>query len=678
MADDRAHVRMTADDREALAAWQRQVTAIDRLDRKIEALGRTGGFSGKQMESAFGNVAMRFFSLEQGATALLGSIMRIGESSDALQAMRAEAAIPASDAMTAFRVQAGMFDAGQSAEAEKQFNKIAIDLGTTSEWVKRAATQLVSSGFTTKDIMDGAARTMAEFAAATNSAQSDPEQMAKNFALFMSASKMPMSAESLRGLSIQVEQLYKATNLQTDALQFLAQESGAVTELGRISPQEQVTLFSQLMSSMGDRVGATAFRTMTSRLATAGGDDVRIEALKEVGLTPSDVDFVAGAGEAPEGIEVVFGRLQAAIEKLQPERRNIVISKLFGEEAMRAAVEFLRPEFLRRFAELKQMSADEPGFRRDVALATGGIGAQARRAEESQRQSRAKEEAAIMESFRKRFQTALEEREAAGEMSAAEVESIMQWFSQLKVWMKPETAAKVAEKMQMPKGPLDLFRQATAAEKAIRETPQMQLNVQERARLASVPGEQEKRRLDRIAELRAINPRGNAPEAAELFRLQREQRFAGVTDDSLRAAVANAQPLQNRVRLLLSREDEQRRQLGTESRAELIRRESERLPEGVLRNRILRAEPFEGSVQGLRTDEQNRFVQQSEAARLELRRREEVRVTVDNTEVAAAIRELKETQQALPGAIGQAVAAAVGKQPAGLPTPGRQPLRGLR
>lgn len=629
---------MTADDREALAAWQRQVTAIDRLDRKIEALGRVGASSFKAMDSSFASVAARFFTLDKGLDLLISGIRQFGEAQRELDQRKAEAAISRDDAFMRFRGQAGMNEE-QAAPFRERLEQIEAELKTLDlKWLSMSARQFLSSGFDKPKEAIEAAKATGEMVIATGSVgQADATQTAADITKFMSATEQPMTAEQVKLNTRLVAQMKDLGNLEPESLQFLAQEAGSLTQ-AKIPWEEQMRMFTTLLFSVGDRVAATSGRVMIQRLQGAKGDPGREDALQALKIKPSEVNFArdieAGEAKAEEWIDVVL-RLGKALNELPEGDRAPTLEKLFGAEGQRAAFQLLKPENIERIRKWQALQPSEEEFQRKVKIQQEGPAAEASAAKIRQEAQLDQPGAARRATFREEFRTQLIAKEARGDASAYHESFTIQLFDFLRGFKIPDHIAAVVSEQIVP-NPFGNARQFVEAPSAVQAAS--------------------------IVAPDSLRP-SNRP----------EQSLREVREELLRNRVIRGEQLPP----ALIQTDERRKitSQALEARDELQRRERLRadlqsLPEQQRQFMRPQIDPNLPLPPGIAAP--GAAPPQQPPAKVEVR--------VDNKEVAAAIERMVNLQEQTVAALGQ-VAQLLGRQPgqqiATRPTPGRQPLRGL-
>jgi len=195
-----------------------------------------------------------------------------------------------------------------------------------------SATQLVSSGFNPREVLDGALNEFARGLNASNLVRDglDGTELAKASGQFLASQGLEKNAANLRDVLAQVQQLFKTTDVQLSDLNDFARVASAFK--GKLSIQEQLATFSVLRETEGGSGEAsTLLRNLVGRTQTIRASNGKVKALAELGLQPEDVDLIG------ESITEVIERYAEAIQATQlvaPEAVRPAITKLFEERAV--------------------------------------------------------------------------------------------------------------------------------------------------------------------------------------------------------------------------------------------------------------------------------------------------------------------------------------------------------
>jgi hypothetical protein len=279
-----------------------------------------------------------------------------------------QAAAKADEQARRFAVQAGLREL-EGRAADQRILAVAEETGVSSDFARKAATQLVSSGFSVSDASGDALRHLLQGLAASNLLDQDPTQLTQALGQFLAATGQEKTSDNLRQALVGAQRLFKATDLQVSDLSQLA---GKVQGLaGVMSPAEVLATFDVLREKTGADQAATAVKIFGDRLRGAREDRQRVDVLRQLRLRPEDVDLLG------EDVQTVLDRLAAGLERVAPERRAGLIQKLFGTEASSPIEGLLRDRA--EIGKALETMADTRGFAEDVAIATGGRAAAARR-----------------------------------------------------------------------------------------------------------------------------------------------------------------------------------------------------------------------------------------------------------------------------------------------------------
>ena len=280
-----------------------------------------------------------------------------------------------------FQVQAGLTDL-QGKDAQKNILDVAERRGVDEDFAQKGATQLVSSGFSSKEGQGEALDVALQTFAAGNLLDQDPTQLTQALGQFLAAQGLDKNAANLRRVGVGTQRLFKGTDLQISDLTQLAGKSQSFA--GKITPEEVLGTFDVLREKTGADNASTALKIFGDRLMGAKGDSQREDVLKRLNLKPEDVDFLG------ENMESVLGRLSSGLDSVKPEERQGLIQKLFGTEAASPITGLLRDRD--KLPGAIATISDQSGFAEDVQTATSGRAAGRRRLELQQRRRQAEED----------------------------------------------------------------------------------------------------------------------------------------------------------------------------------------------------------------------------------------------------------------------------------------------
>lgn len=357
---------MTADTRQLLAEFDKDMKKIDEVIAKSKALGNEVEKSTTKAEKMGDRTKRSADTAGDGVKQLIGRVgglaagwISVGSAINFVKAANEQAIKDMEDAATKhddlqrkFRVTAGL--RGLQADAAQQsITAIATKNAVTAEQAYDAGTAMVSTGFSATEASGGSLNELLRFHAAMAASGKDVnyDTTAASISGYMESQGMGKTAGNVQQLGKFLFAMREG-NLQIEDLPFLAKEGAALATA--INPQEQLAGFTSLLDlKMNPESAATGMRNVVSRLQTAGGQSEKVAALESLGLKPEDVDFSSADGT--ENLDVVLGRLRAATSKVPENVRNIALDKLVGDQA--------------RGALLALMSADQSGkFDKYVAL----------------------------------------------------------------------------------------------------------------------------------------------------------------------------------------------------------------------------------------------------------------------------------------------------------------------
>jgi TP901 family phage tail tape measure protein len=355
-------VIMTADTRQLLAEFDKDMKKIDEVIAKSKALGNEVEKSTTKAEKMGDRTKRSADTAGDGVKQLIGRVgglaagwISVGSALNFVKAANQQAIKDMEDAATKhddlqrkFRVTAGL--RGLQAEAaQKSITTIATKNAVDAAQAYDAGTAMVSTGFSATEASGGSLHELLRFHAAMAASGKDVnyDTTAASISGYMESQGMTKTAGNVQKLGKFLFAMREG-NLQIEDLPFLAKE-GAALATG-INPQEQLAGFTSLLDlKMNPESAATGMRNVVSRLQTAGGQSEKVAALESLGLKPEQVDFVG------EDLNQVLATLAKATAAVPENTRNIALDKIVGDQA--------------RGALLALMSADQSGkFDKYVAL----------------------------------------------------------------------------------------------------------------------------------------------------------------------------------------------------------------------------------------------------------------------------------------------------------------------
>lgn len=375
MAREDVNFRVSANVAEAIRMWQAMEEGPKGMADELEKLGQKG----KQASSG---MAREFEKMVGFWTSITGSILLAKKGLDAyMESQRAaqreikDATTPVDALSRRFAIQGGLTNA-QAAQARTDILSVAQQRGFTPQAAFPAATQLVSSGFSASEVQQGAANEFLKLLNATNAtgANVDPVELAKSMTQFLVASKQDLTTENIRSNSLAIQGLFKGTNLQAGGLGLFASKAGKIAEATGLR-QELLPLFSQFLDVTSEEVGGTAFQAASVSLATAGAEKQKVAALKMLGLTPEDVDFVG------EDFFTVQKRLAQGFASVPQNQGQVAAKRLFGQEGLLAKSVLFSDQGVAETQRRLGMSSSVEAYNRDLGIAEGSLQARANAAE---------------------------------------------------------------------------------------------------------------------------------------------------------------------------------------------------------------------------------------------------------------------------------------------------------
>lgn len=376
-------ITISSDARAAMNAWN----SINRMAEKNISLMEKVESRSKKASQAFQSGARGGFLA--GASRQLGGMLlggvganailqRMTESGRQFAEQGLEAAKSWDRVWREFQGQSGL--RGKLADlAEINVRKIAQETGVSVEEVGKAATQMVSSGFSPQEATGGALREQLRGMLATNivgKEDTSTEEIIRATASYLSAQGLDKNEQNTRDVNSRIATLYKTTNMQfADFMEFARESVGmkGVVDIGT-----QLASLSSLVDVMTAAEGATGLRNVVQRMRTVRGTPEKTEGLKMLGIKPEEVDLIG------EDLLSAFRRINEGIKQTKPQDIPVALKKIFEERGVAVAQHLLNSvDVIAQRIDEQKKGVDQ--YARDVAFAQEGLNAALRRQESEQK-----------------------------------------------------------------------------------------------------------------------------------------------------------------------------------------------------------------------------------------------------------------------------------------------------
>lgn len=375
MAREDVNIKVSADVAEAIRMWRAMEQGPQGMANELDALGKKGKNAATGMEAEFGKLVGKWASIGgaiQGARMILDGMIKAQEQ---YNRMVKEASVPLDTLTRNFVNQAG-YTNQQGAVAQRRILGIAEQRAVTPQTAFEAATQLASSGFA-PDVASGEGlNELLKMANSINAAGGNVNVAEIGGAVvnFLQATRMPGTAESIAKVGPQVQGLFQQTDLKAEHLASFAPKAATIAQMTGLK-QEQLPVLSQFLELTNIDQAGTAFKTAMVSLATAGADNTKTQALKNIGLKPEDVDFVG------EDFFAVQSRMAKAFESASPDVANIAAKQILGQEGLLARAAIFTSDTTATTQQRLKMFASGEQYERAAAITEGGIEARGRAAD---------------------------------------------------------------------------------------------------------------------------------------------------------------------------------------------------------------------------------------------------------------------------------------------------------
>lgn len=368
MAREDVNIKVSANVAEAIRLWKAMEEGPDGMARELDSLGAKGRKAASGMAGEFDKLIGKWASVAgaiQAAKAILDAYIK--SQKEALD-RTGESTVTVDTRSRELFVQSGGTRSLES--LRKAVLDIAINRSVGPEKAFDSAKQLVSSGFSIGEVLEGGSTdAFLQVLAATNQSRPDvnAEELAKALALFMTSTGAPLNRKGIMGAGSALQSLFQSTNIQADQLAMFAPEAGTISKFSGLQGPEQLAILSQFLNVADIAKSKTSFRAGVVSLATAGATPDKAAALKQIGLTPEDVDFQG------EDFFEVQKRLTGALGAVTGDVRNQVMKRLLTQEGLLFGTTLLTPEGMAQTAQYQGMAKSRGAFDQAVAVSEGSI-----------------------------------------------------------------------------------------------------------------------------------------------------------------------------------------------------------------------------------------------------------------------------------------------------------------
>ncbi|QDU03144.1 Phage-related minor tail protein [Gimesia chilikensis] len=370
-------------DAQMVAAWKRSTQSVAAFNAELDKIGQKQRRNRTQSNSFFKGMSSNLASMAAGYVSVAGAASLLINANREIIEQAEEAASKYDELFRKFRIQSGLRGI-EGDKARERILEISERQAVTSEQGSGAATQLVSSGFSAQEASGGSLEEFLRILNASNASgkEVDSAGLAKALSSYLDAQGLDKNEKNVALVGRSVQALFKNTNLQLADLQDLAKVSSVFK--GKLSIQEQLGAFSTLVDSMPASEAKTGLRNFVLQSATASAQDEKVKTLDELGLKPTDIDFVG------ENLDQVLERLSNSLSKLPEEEQLPALTKIYEKE--NAAVVKSLIDKRGKVTDSYAVQQNDEAFIADVNEATSGRNAALRRAEARRERRRFQED----------------------------------------------------------------------------------------------------------------------------------------------------------------------------------------------------------------------------------------------------------------------------------------------
>lgn len=272
-------------------------------------------------------MASSFKVVTAAITAATAALRIYGDEKKRFQQEGAATVLSIDEMSRDYAIQGGLKTEAQREQATQEILAKARENASTPAQAFSAASQLASSGFEapTGETLDSGLKILKT----SDMAQSDGKAYFDAAAKFLKASNQKLNGKNLLELGIAMRGLVDTPVQASDLAEF--SEAAPVLNMQGVDWKTGLGMMTELRRAFSGATAGTKMRNITQRLQTAKDDKQAQEALKEIGLTPQDVDAVG------ETMPNALRKIGASVNALPVEDRASVLGRIFNNENVAAA-----------------------------------------------------------------------------------------------------------------------------------------------------------------------------------------------------------------------------------------------------------------------------------------------------------------------------------------------------
>lgn len=347
-----------------------QKAARAELDKSSESVLTFG----QSLSNAVNKAAL----LRTGLQAVAAAAKAASEQEARMREDAFQANMTVDDMSRAYAIQAGIDNDADRVKSRDQIIEVARVNGMKLDKAFEAATQMAAMGITDAKSLDGFMKVMLT----SNLKDASPKELVMASNQFLEASGIETTGENLMGLMVKMRGLFKDTQVEVADLTQFAQAAPAMSPY--MGTDDMLGIMTALRQAMPASLASTAAKNITTRLTASAGTPATVDALAEMGLSPTDVDMV---GES--ALEAI-GRLRDGVRRLPKEAQASVVKEMFGLESGASASRLL--DSLDKIPQYKESMKDIAGFTSGVNMALGSDSAARNREEITKQQTQLKDQ----------------------------------------------------------------------------------------------------------------------------------------------------------------------------------------------------------------------------------------------------------------------------------------------
>jgi hypothetical protein len=358
------------DDREVVAAWARQMKALENLERRMTALAKESKRANDETAKGTFKITEEIKKAASSAVSWAAGLLSVGKAFDVITAANNEALREAQKIGREYDSIFRKMDAlsgisGPEAEAvRKRVINAAKEAGTTVERAALARKALEGSGASTEEASGGLNVAILKGMAALGQGDADPSETSSAVMGMLAAMGLDKTEANATDILSRLHTM-KESNFELPALPMLAKNAPGMRS---IDITQQFAAFATLLETkMPPAEAANALGQIGNKLQSQKDNKSAQKGFRALGINNDDVDLI-GEGES---LFQALGVIEAAYNKM-PEggTRDTDLANIIGVDHLSAFKQLMHNRKLMQ--GYMDVQKDRSGYFNAIGIGTSG------------------------------------------------------------------------------------------------------------------------------------------------------------------------------------------------------------------------------------------------------------------------------------------------------------------